>query len=1628
MASVDQLDFEVILSDTNFNKQIKEDLEMAQKFNIQVSEYLDLRKKYEGISAAQARAVKTAAQVAGQEAVFEQRVATERERTAAATARAEAAQVRLNRARQQGVNGQNSILAALRNSNDQFTLQNRLISNATTLFTSYVSVFAVERFVTSLARVRGEFELQQVALQAIMQDVDAADKTFSQLKGLAVESPFQFKELAGYAKQLSAYNIANEDLFDSLKRIADLSAGVGVSMDRLILAYGQVRSAEFLRGQEIRQFSEAGINLVGELADRFSKLEGRVVSAGEVFDRVSKRMVSFEMVKEVIDDLTNEGGRFFDQQRVQAQTLAGQLSNLTDAYEIMLNELGEANDGVLKGGVSAIRSMFENWEKVVSVLKTVVAGYLTFKSVSAIEKAITSVGGLEKYLHSAGVRAEHLGRTLKTAFASNPWTIALTALVSIGTAIYGAYQNSQKLNREIEKLLSENISRLKDDISLFNDLAKSVLSAAEGTTAHEKALSALMSRFGDYLPGLSEAKDKNEKLRASIEGVTTAMKNQAYANAEAQAREKVLGEHGDDISNAGVKIEKQLRSLFDNLGPREAAKLATIIQEKLKNAIEEGFDIRSNWKDLLKRLENEIPEIRFDFRNVYKNSESNTLIPFLQHYALEYKSYTDDLNTQLERVAGTYAAFGADVNATNEQLAKANEIIAEYDAKIADAASSDKLDLIREKYAKLKEVLGGTPDWRKYETELTNLLPATEDFAGRFNAIVNGIQGVDEAVKNSYLIKGGQSYKDAITKYNAEYESLAKNIQELEGQLTGLKMNPVDNKALILSTEKELAETKKRLVDLQKILLSTNTLDNKAWKSEVKSDTKAEAAAQKEAKRVAKIAIQTLRAELEKYKKNFNFYEELMGMGVDKDRAVSLSFGSTFQGDPNLLDEYVDGLRDAISKRLNRPIALSTNILDVASIQDQLKSIWVELTDEERKLALETDAIAEDMFRSLIQKLLRYSEEQAAVQDKIKAQQEKTKNELAALESSELFKGLPKEEQERAYKAIVENGRRAIAELESESYKLSGFYQQLFGNLDAYSVRSLQKLLDYAKKIREQMQTPEKQSQLKEQGFVEVGIDGEQIRLTERDIASLIKKIAELQNIVAQKNPFKALGESAKNARAAQEKVSNALSEYGKDSEEYQAALREAGMANDQFASDAAKVAFVVGAGFSELAGIVQALGLDADGTFSTILNGFASIASGAGSIAMGIASGNPMDFISGIGSVITGIASLFGSTTKEMEKLQERSQQVLNQLQWEFDNVAAKIGKAINTDAIWERMWRGTISQPRTPFSFTTGNRAKTLRDDASAANELKKAVLDLDYAFGKDIGPEKYKATGEQLDNLAEQYKEVGIQMEAEHGKRKKDQDPAKIEEYKQQMAEIAGQMKEIIDSTVEDIFGGSATDLASRLGDALVNAFRNGEDAAEAWHNTVEDMISDIVKKLLISKLLEEPIAALMTKYTKKWFEVDEKAGKVSIATIDQMLEDAQGIQDGLNSLYPQIAEAMKAIYDQMDLTAKETTPDSLQQGIEGVTEETANILAGYLNAIRQEQSIQGFRMAQMHMLLTQGNTIANMHTYYLQQIAANTYNNSVTAVQISRDTANIVSKLDSVISTRVGGAGKAINVNA
>lgn len=419
------------------------------------------------------------------------------------------------------------------------------------------SVSQIRGYVTQLISIRGEFDKQNRALAAIMQNKDEADRLFGQITELAVRSPFQIKELVTYTKQLAAYRVENEKLYDTTKMLADVSAGLGVGMDRLILAYGQVKAANYLRGTELRQFSEAGINILGELAAYFSELEGVAVSTGEVFERVSKRMVTFKDVEVIFERLTEKGGIFYNMQEEQAKSVAGIVSNLKDSLEIMLNEIGKANDGVIKFSLNAIKGLIDNYKILTNLITAASTAFVVYAVKAAVATAANMALAKSGYSAADSMRQVEaasipMGNTFAKLFKSlgslgkflkgNLWLVAVAGIVSVikalrdhNKAVDEAREQYEILSRSIHKSMStldELVSGIEEQDRAISQNKEALKGLEKGTEKYievtnklndaERQKSVLVNKLKAQYPELAR---EYEKQGAQVSGLTGLQEN-----------------------------------------------------------------------------------------------------------------------------------------------------------------------------------------------------------------------------------------------------------------------------------------------------------------------------------------------------------------------------------------------------------------------------------------------------------------------------------------------------------------------------------------------------------------------------------------------------------------------------------------------------------------------------------------------------------------------------------------------------------------------------------------------------------------------------------------------------------------------------------------------------------------------------------------------------------------------------------------------------------------------------------------------------------------------------------------------------------------------------------------------
>ena len=434
--------------------------------------------------------------------------------------------------------------------NGSLEKQSGLLKRLGSLAARYFSIQQIVQFGRKIAETTGYFQKQQVALEGILQSATDARKVLNDISNFALQSPFRTDELVRFTKQLSAFGIDTADLFPTVKQLADISAGLGVDMDRIILAYGQVKSAAVLRGQELRQFTEAGIPMVEELAKRFTALNGELVTTADVFDLISKRQVPFEMVAKVMSDMTAEGGRFYKMQENITETMHGQMEKLKDIWTLSLNDIGKSNDGFFMGIIKGLQVIAKN-------TKSVAWGMAAAFASGVVTKLLLSLGLVTKKLQLMKTQLASLKRGLASGLAG----IALGAVVGV---ISKAYENATKLKKALDEVDKSFQSENRKMISGLDELSKKITSAKVGTKEYNDAVETLAANYGSFisidiinkLKSQSDAAHETAQSFAEIaENVKEAI--QAYNDyKEIKEKQEVAANNIQD--DATKKFKKQL--------------------------------------------------------------------------------------------------------------------------------------------------------------------------------------------------------------------------------------------------------------------------------------------------------------------------------------------------------------------------------------------------------------------------------------------------------------------------------------------------------------------------------------------------------------------------------------------------------------------------------------------------------------------------------------------------------------------------------------------------------------------------------------------------------------------------------------------------------------------------------------------------------------------------------------------------------------------------------------------------------------------------------------------------------------------------------------------------------------
>ncbi|WP_195291666.1 MULTISPECIES: replicative DNA helicase [Bacteroidaceae] len=570
------------------------------------------------LRAAKAAAIQTKAEASA---------AAARELARQRAARAAKAELDLANARERSANAARRHMTATLNMNGAMNSQLSIVGQLRNEFLGLYSIYAAQNFLRAVVDIGGELENQKIAMASILQDEGKATTIFNQIKKLAVASPFGVMDLNQYAKQLSAYSIPYNELYDTMKRLADISAGVGVDMGRIILAYGQIKAAKFLKGTELRQLTEANIPMVDKLAERFTKLEGRIVSAGEVLDMISKKKVTFEDVKDVLWELTDDGGMFNNMQEVLSESVKSKWKNLADAIDIMLGDIAESMGSTLKWTAESLTTLAQNWKELVPAIEAAVGAFGFWKAAMLVNSRLV-VGEYKNISQTVLANKRLTAEKLRVEAAYRKLTVAEQQLIATSNKLtYADYEQMAVSGQLTKNKLLQLVAMKRLTVAQAESIA---LQAKMGRLDVSQ-----ISHIGAMNVGIRALWGNLKNLGMVLKGLAPQFIVFAAASAIFELWYK-SGQKADEMNERISELTTRAQDGFKNL-TKEAQKFADVDPFKANDA-----SLISSIEEMKTALKDYSPVWADAFNETFKtDDEGNSIKSLAEQYILLRNALND---------------------------------------------------------------------------------------------------------------------------------------------------------------------------------------------------------------------------------------------------------------------------------------------------------------------------------------------------------------------------------------------------------------------------------------------------------------------------------------------------------------------------------------------------------------------------------------------------------------------------------------------------------------------------------------------------------------------------------------------------------------------------------------------------------------------------------------------------------------------------------------------------------------------------------------------------------------------------------------------------------------------------
>lgn len=649
---------------------------------------------------------------------------------ALAAQRAAKAEDNLAAARLKAARAANVGTSATRNANKAFAEQSSYLSRLTQRMAAYWSIRQVGNFLTNVREVTAQFELQRVSLGAILQDANKGEQIFSQIKQFALSSPLSILDLTKYTKQLAAYKIEYDELFDMTKRLADISVGIGADFQRIVLAAGQTRTATYLRASELKQFTELGVPLLEELSIKLSKMNGEMVTTAEVMDLISQRAISWELVKEVLYDMTDAGGMFYDMQVKQSQTLYGLWQKLGDAASVMYAQIGETSfiSSGMKEAIQMLTELMRNWKAAgitaaTTILPAVAAMAAWKMATKALAKSVATATSeriaaeakLATAMKGTDVAAQNAARsTLAKAKADEAAAIAAQkhttaigklkmGLVSLGKTLAAglgisivialiaeliykiseAVTNFHKLENELGAIYTETFTLQDQSVRNFEFLADKAVKAANGSKEQKDALDELSRTYRDILPQEALTIENLARMKGNYDALTQSIKEYIAEQQKQKAESNIYDYYNPKVSESqGVIRERLLKQGVSatEIGrffvefQKEGDEVFLSMEDKFRDAMEKAGvksadKIKQIWdKEFAMEPLGQPGVVLWANKKLGLNSAYNDLVNLNEAYHNQ-AAELEGLSEQYHDITGEYGAFAEKIKQAKEELA-----------------------------------------------------------------------------------------------------------------------------------------------------------------------------------------------------------------------------------------------------------------------------------------------------------------------------------------------------------------------------------------------------------------------------------------------------------------------------------------------------------------------------------------------------------------------------------------------------------------------------------------------------------------------------------------------------------------------------------------------------------------------------------------------------------------------------------------------------------------------------------------------------------------------------------------------------------------------------------------------